>query len=99
MQRAMGGWSPFAYLLCAVLLLPVALCFAELSGQFEESGGAYVYARAAFGDRAGFVVGWFCWTSTFVSWAAVTTLLVHLVSGRLAHPLGHPWNKLLGSAI
>ena len=70
MQRAMGGWSPFAYLLCAVLLLPVALSFAELSGRFEESGSAYVYAREAFGDRAGFFIGWFCWANSFVSWAA-----------------------------
>lgn len=101
MQRAMGGWSPLAYLLCAVLLLPVALSFAELSGRFDESGGAYVYARAAFGDRAGFVVGWFCWTSTFVSWAAVTTLLVYLVTGRGGGdgPLPYHWDKLLASAI
>ena len=49
-DRAMGGWSPFAYLLCAVLLLPIALSFAELSGRFDESGGAYVYARRAFGN-------------------------------------------------
>ena len=50
MHRAMGGWSPFAYVLCTLLLLPVALCFAELSGRFEETGGAFVYARHAFGD-------------------------------------------------
>src|SRR3954465_10958184 len=70
MQREMGGYSPLAYLFCALLLLPVALCFAELSGRFEETGGAYVYARAAFGARVGYILGWFCWTATFVSWAA-----------------------------
>src|SRR5262249_11430155 len=79
MQRAMGGLSPFAYVLCAVLLLPVALSFAELSGRFDESGGAYVYARHAFGDRVGFVIGWYCWANTFVSWAANATLFVDLV--------------------
>lgn len=94
MQRAMGGWSPLAYLLCTILLLPIALSFAELSGLFDESGGAYVYARAAFGDRAGFVVGWFCWTATFVSWAANTTLLVDLLG---LH--AQPWNKLAAAAV
>jgi amino acid transporter len=79
MHRAMGGWSPLAYLLCAILLLPVALCFAELSGRFDESGGAYVYALRAFGERAGFVIGWYCWANTFVSWAANTTLFVSLL--------------------
>lgn len=94
MQRAMGGWSPLAYLLCAVLLLPVALAFAELSGHFDESGGAYVYARSAFGNRAGFVVGWFCWTATFVSWAANTTLLVDLLG---LH--AYPWNKIVAASV
>jgi amino acid transporter len=94
MQRAMGGWSPLAYLLCTILLLPIALSFAELSGLFDESGGAYVYARAAFGDRAGFVVGWFCWTATFVSWAANTTLLVDLLGFSAA-----PWNKLVAAGV
>jgi len=104
MQRAMGGWSPLAYLLCAALLLPVTLSFAELSGRFDESGGAYVYARSAFGDRIGFVVGWYCWAATFVSWAANTTLLVDLVHP-VARPEGaamvalfgpgaHPWHRL-----
>ncbi|MFT3766622.1 MAG: amino acid permease [Minicystis sp.] len=94
MQRAMGGWSPLAYLLCAILLLPVTLSFAELSGHFEESGGAYVYARSAFGNRIGFVVGWFCWAATFVSWAANTTLLVDLLGFH-----AYPWNKLLASFV
>ncbi|APR84616.1 Amino acid permease [Minicystis rosea] len=94
MQRAMGGWSPLAYLFCAILLLPVALSFAELSGHFDESGGAYVYARSAFGDRVGFLVGWFCWAATFVSWAANTTLLVDLLGFH-----AYPWNKLLAAAV
>src|SRR5262252_6539982 len=74
LHQAMGAWSPLAYVLCTILLLPVALCFAELSGRFTDTGGAYVYARAAFGQRIGFLVGWFCWLATFVAWAANTTL-------------------------
>src|SRR6185369_14722029 len=87
MHRAMGGWSPFAYVLCAVLLLPVALCFAELSGRFDETGGAYVYAHHAFGPKAGFAIGWYCWANTFVSWAANTTFFVELLGVR-AFPWG-----------
>lgn len=89
MQRAMGGWSPLSFLLCALLLMPVALCFAELSARHEESGGAYLYARSAFGDRVGYMVGWFCWANTFVAWAANATLFVELVglSGNIAASL------------
>jgi amino acid transporter len=99
LQRAMGGWSPVAYLLCALLLLPVALSFAELSGRFDESGGAYIYARRAFGDRVGFVIGWYCWANTFVSWAANTTLLVDLVGARFPGYQVFPHGKLLAVAV
>ena len=81
-HRAMGGWSPFAFLLCAALLAPVALCFAELAGQTDETGGPYVYARRAFGPGVGFLVGWVCWANAFVSFAANATLLAELVGLR-----------------
>lgn len=89
-HRAMGGWSPLAYLLCTALLLPVALCFAELSSRHDETGGAYLYAKNAFGPNVGFVLGWYCWVTTFVSWAANTTLFVELIGFTTA-----PWNKLV----
>jgi len=94
MHRAMGGYSPFAYLLCTLLLLPVALCFAELAGRFDRTGGAYVYAHAAFGPRVGFLLGWFCWTATFVSWAANATLLIDLIG-----PESRPLAKLLCAGL
>ncbi len=90
MHRAMGGFSPLSFALCALLLMPVALCFAELSGRHDETGGTYLYARNAFGDRAGFLVGWFCWANTFVSWAANGSLFVELIGIR---------TPLVGSAV
>lgn len=78
-HREMGGWSPLAFALCATMLLPVTLCFAELSGRFEKTGGPYLYAQSAFGPRTGFMIGWFCWVVAFVSWAANTTVLVELL--------------------
>ncbi len=35
-----------------------ALVFAELATRHPQAGGKYVYAREAFGRRAGFVIGW-----------------------------------------
>lgn len=90
MHRQMGGYSPLSFLLCALLLMPVALCFAELSGRHEETGGSYLYARNAFGDKIGFFVGWFCWANAFVSWAANITLFVELAG---LHTF--PYNKLV----
>ena len=52
-------WLTFvAWLLGGVLAFCGALCFAELATRHPKAGGKYVYAREAFGRRAGFVVGW-----------------------------------------
>jgi APA family basic amino acid/polyamine antiporter len=47
-----------AWVLGGVVGLLGALVFAELATRHPEAGGKYVYAREAFGRRAGFVVGW-----------------------------------------
>lgn len=79
MHREMGGLSPLAYVLCAVVLTPVALCFAELAASNDATGGPYLYATKAFGRKVGFIVGWSAWLNAFISWAANTTLFVELV--------------------
>jgi APA family basic amino acid/polyamine antiporter len=40
-----------------------AACIAELGTMLPQAGGFYVYARHAFGDRAGFAVGWTDWVT------------------------------------
>lgn len=92
--REMGGWSPLAFAACALILLPVSLCMAELAARTDETGGPYVYARRAFGEEAGFVVGWFCWVATVVAWAAVTTLFVEIIGKSVG--LGGVTTKAIG---
>ena len=41
--------------------LLAAACIAELGTMLPQAGGYYVYARRAFGDAVGFVVGWTDW--------------------------------------
>ena len=48
---------------------------AELGTMLPKSGGQYVYARHAFGDYAGFVVGWNDWISTCASTAAISIVV------------------------
>ena len=38
-----------------------SVCLTELGTMLPEAGGYYVYARRAFGDAAGFAVGWTDW--------------------------------------
>ena len=51
-----------------------AICVAELGASLPRSGGWTVYARRAFGDGAGFLVGWTDWLGhcTGVAWVALT---------------------------
>ncbi|MBI4376853.1 MAG: amino acid permease [Elusimicrobia bacterium] len=68
----LGPASIFAFAFTAVLLAPVALCFAEASSRFSGHGGPALYAREAFGPHAGFAIGWLCWAAQVVSVAAVS---------------------------
>jgi basic amino acid/polyamine antiporter, APA family len=68
-----ASWLGFA--LCGLLLVTVALCFAEASGMFEASGGPYIYAREAFGEPVGFSIGWIAWVTCVTSWGAVANAI------------------------
>src|SRR5262249_47399988 len=51
-------WLTFvAWIAGGVMAFAGALVFAELGTRLPRAGGKYVYAREAFGARAGFVVG------------------------------------------
>ena len=69
----LGPASIAAFLLTALLLAPVALCFAEASSTRDAAGGPALYAHEAFGPTMGFSIGWLCWITEIVSFAAVAS--------------------------
>ena len=74
--RLVGGAAPFAYIAAGLGIGLVMACFAEVSSQFAESGGPYLYARTAFGQFVGTQVGWAAWLTRLTSGAAMTSLFV-----------------------
>jgi amino acid transporter len=52
-----GRLAPAAYLICAVVMAGVVVCFAEAGSRVPTSGGAYGTVGAAFGPASGYVVG------------------------------------------
>jgi APA family basic amino acid/polyamine antiporter len=66
-----GAESPAAYALAALVMGLVVLCFAEAGSLFQETGGPYLYARAAFGRLSGFLVGWMFFLSRLAASAAI----------------------------
>lgn len=69
--RLLGPFSLWAPLLFALPVFVLALCFAEASSHFTAPGGAFLYARTAFGDFVGFETGWMNWLARVTSLAAL----------------------------
>src|SRR5687767_10872566 len=46
------------WLFCGIVSMCGALTLAELATMLPQTGGTYVYLRAAYGDGAAFVFGW-----------------------------------------
>ena len=64
-----------------------ANALSELGTMLPRSGGQFIFARRAFGDYAGFFVGWNDWISTSASVAAISLVIGESVASifSLAH--------------
>ena len=69
--RAPGLGTVAVFAVTGLALVPAALAFAALGRRFDEDGGPVVFARAAFGPRVSFLVGWVAYVSAFFSASAV----------------------------
>jgi amino acid transporter len=56
-----GPAAFIAYLVCAVIVGLVFLCYAEAGSRVTRSGGSYAYVEEAFGPFAGFVTSTLLW--------------------------------------
>lgn len=87
--KHLPGWSgALAYAATAAACLPVALAFSRLAPRFDEDGGPYVYARAAFGPAAAFAMGWLTYVSALFSTAAVIRGLAEALTRGMPHDAG-----------
>lgn len=73
LAKETGPYGLAAWLLVATGYLFVAIVYARLGTRYPRTGGPYVYARAAFGDAAGFTTVWSYWVSTVIGNAAIVT--------------------------
>lgn len=73
----LGPAAILAYLVCALAICLVFLCFAEAGSRVSRSGGAYAYVEVAFGPYVGFLTGVLLWFGFGVlSDAAIANVLV-----------------------
>lgn len=77
----LGSAAILAYLVVAVAVALVFLCFAEIGSRVTRSGGTYAYVEEAFGPFAGFVASTLLWIGWCVfSDAAITVAMVETIA-------------------
>lgn len=94
-----GVFSLVAFLLCALLVTLIILCFAEVSSRYEDTGGPYLYAREAFGPVIGFEVGWLMWISRLTAFAANCNLLIAYLGFFVPGVSGGAWRAITITVI
>ena len=86
----LGAAAPLAYLVCAIAMAFVVMCFAEAGARVSMTGGVYAYVERAFGRFAGFFIGWMVWVTGTIATAAVGTIfadaLLQMLPGTPAVP-------------
>jgi basic amino acid/polyamine antiporter, APA family len=73
------------WVLGGIIALCGALTYAEMGSMYPGAGGLYVYLRAAYGDLAGFLYGWFI---LFVSTSGAIAALATVCSEHLLYLFG-----------
>tara|TARA_R110000868_G_scaffold1211_2_gene9290 strand:- start:5231 stop:6532 length:1302 start_codon:yes stop_codon:yes gene_type:complete len=93
-----GEYSVWVYVLCALLILPVILCFAELGSYFRGTGGPVRYGTEAFGPFVGFQSGWLYYFARMISFSANSVLLVESI-GYFYAPAGEGIGRIICLAL
>lgn len=81
----MGAAAPLAFILGALLFVPIVICFAAVGSRVTVTGGPYSYVDAAFGRFAGFVIAAIFWISNVAGSGGLAAIL----ADQLSHPF--PW--------
>src|ERR1700741_3965249 len=79
-QKTVGTYSLLAFVVCALIIGLIALCFAEVGSRFSDTGGPYLYARESFGATPAFLVGWLMWLTRLAGFATLVQVFVAYLS-------------------
>lgn len=89
LDAQVGSFAPWLLLIAGIGIMPIVLCYADLAGRFDSSGGPQLYAGTAFGRFIGFEAGWMLYTARAAALAANAHVLA-AYAGALWPPLDGP---------
>jgi amino acid transporter len=75
LAASMGAAAPLAFVLGALLFVPITLCFAAAGSRVTLTGGPYSYVTAAFGRFPGYAIAAFLWISSVAGNASLAAIL------------------------
>ncbi|MBS4162802.1 putative transporter [Candidatus Protochlamydia amoebophila] len=90
-----GASSLYVYVFVSLLILSIAWCFAQCAALFDRNGGAYLYAKEAFGDFIGFEIGFMRWIAGAMAWASLIVGFVTALSSIWPNALTEPLRGFL----
>jgi len=94
-----GGTSIIAWIVSAVGTMAFGLVIARLARRRPAVGGPYAYVREAFGEFAGFLVGWGYWISCWCGVAAVAVAMTSYLGTLVPAVASHPTTTTLAAIV
>ena len=79
-----GSGAIYAWIIGAVVILFVALTYAELGAMFPESGGSVRYGYYSHGSLVGFLAGW-------AAWIAIVSVIPVEAEASVQYMSSWPW--------
>ena len=76
----LGPASLVVFIVAGVIAILIALSFAEAAALVPKVGGAFAYVSEAWGDFAGFLVGWPLWIAEVAGLAVMPVAFVRYLS-------------------
>jgi len=89
-----GAAAPLVYVVCAVLMGLIVLCFAEAGSRVSLTGGPYSYVAVVFGPYAGFMAGVLLWLLGTTAVASVASACAGFV-GAFVPALSGPFARAM----
>jgi amino acid transporter len=79
-----GPGAVYAWLLGAVIIMFIAITYAELGAMFPESGGMVRYGHYSHGSLVGFIAGW-------ANWIAIVSVIPVEAEASVQYMASWPW--------